>query len=595
MKRIIFLLFTVFVTLFIMSSCTIVKNASLDFSIRMTAEQIRLGTFTGGRLIFSNNVINQLEPGMLIPIMDKRQGFAKAEDSENYIFKTLEVYYGYYYVVDATSDALTLDYLLYNTDGKIVDHDENIIIVADSGPDSSTRETPHGLVYQTFTPRDSDFSGILEGCTLLSFPGEIPDEQEQQYFDTDEIYRTVIFRLQKSATQPYDYQSGVLAVYPTEPVLILGTHFYDNVVSDESQIKIKDPDLPLEISPGDYILDTHGNSARKVTNVNVSDDLSGFTVFHTDKIHVQKILGALEMNLEGDLAEVIARFGTDEQRQTLETLLQERSYFDIWNASGEASLWKGDTSQVDLELDYNCNLGASIFFNAKVDWSETSATGRFTIDSNADYGLVFKLLGVDPGSKMTGKFITIPIKIPIEKLTAGFIINLVADYESTTDNASIVYETKMKTGDGSFGAKFDAGVRLEFIWGWLPIPQAWCTPDVIYAPFPNASFEFLGTEFQQLRDNSLKIGLQLNVELNLLGAITFNEDFNLGIVTDFIYDSIDPNYHYWAEASVYSSIDNYKIGIGIPFTSLGYTWDMGTIWDDKSHIVSIPVDGLMAD
>jgi len=561
----------------------------------MTAEQIRLGTFTGGRLVFSDNMINQLETGMLIPIMDKRQGFAQAGDSENHIFKTLGVYYGYYYVVDATSEALTLDYLLYDTDGKIVTHEENIVIDADAGPTTSTRDSTYGLVYQTFSPRDSDFSQILEGCTLLSFPAEIPDEQEQQYFNTDEIYRTVIFRLQKSATQPYDYTSGVLAVHPTEPFLILGSHFFDEVVSDETQIKIKDPDLPHAISPGDYILDTHGNSARKVTNVNVSDDLYGFTVFHTDDIHVQKVLGALEMNLEGDLGEIIERYGTDEQRQMLSSVLKDRSYYDIWNSEGTASLWKGDTSQVDLELNYTCKLGANIFFNAKSDWSETSATGRFTIDSNADYDLVFKLLGVDPGSKMTGKFITYPIKIPIEKLTVGFTINLVADYESTTDNASIVYETKMKTGDGSFGAKFDAGVRLEFIWGWLPIPQAWCTPDVIYAPFPDASFEFLGTEFQQLRDNSLKIGLQVNVELNLLGAITFNEDFNLGIVTDFIYDPIDPNHHYWAEASIYTSFDNYKIGIGIPFTSIGYTWNMGTIYEDKTHIVSIPVDGLIAD
>ncbi len=586
MKRTGLFVLTFLITIFFLSSCVIMRE-KLDFHVRMTAEQIRQGTFTGGRLIVSNHEIDQLKPGMLIPIIDKRQGFVKAEDSEGYLFTTLEVYYGYYYVVDATVQTLTLDYLLYDEEGRIVNHRENMVIHADADSASQRKES-HGLVYQTLASRTTSYSQALEGCSFLSFPWDIPDEHEQQYFDHDKVYRTVLFRLQKSGTKPYNYQSGILAAHPTEDYIILGSRFFDNVVSEASRIKISDPDLPLWVGSGDYILDTHGSSARRITNASISDDDPGYTIFDTEDIHVQKVVGAFEMKLEGDLAEIIERYGTQEDRRLLETLIKNRSSFDFWNDQGSASLWKG-SSQVELEMEYDYRIGATIDFTATINWSETSFSGQLSIDSDADYELLFKLLGVDPGTKMTGKFITIPIKIPIEKLTFGVTISLVADFESDEENASIDYGMKVKNGGGSFGIQLDTGVRLEFLWGFIPYPRVWndSTPT---APLdPSVSVEFIETRFQELEDHTLKIGLQLNLELNLLGAIIYNQDFDLGIATDFIYDPIHPDYQYWADNSLYSKSDNVKIGIGVPFTSIGYTWNLGTVWDDQFHIVSIPL------
>ena len=70
MKRTLKWVILIMLFVFIFSGCQITKNAGLDFSIRLTAEQISQGSFTGGRLIFSENGINHLEQGTLIPILD---------------------------------------------------------------------------------------------------------------------------------------------------------------------------------------------------------------------------------------------------------------------------------------------------------------------------------------------------------------------------------------------------------------------------------------------------------------------------------------------------------------------------------------------
>src|SRR6056297_1569126 len=188
MKRILKWMILIVVFIFVLSGCQIKKIEDLDFSIRMTAEQIRQGSFTGGRLIFSETGINHLEKGTLIPIMDMIQGFVPIEGTEAFEFKTLETYYGYYYVVDSNSNALTLDYLLYDTEGVIVRHQEGLVvtdgeILTRSGQvlNSTTKSDSHYLLdYNKFQSRNSMGSRELEGASLLSFPKEKPTEEEQQ-------------------------------------------------------------------------------------------------------------------------------------------------------------------------------------------------------------------------------------------------------------------------------------------------------------------------------------------------------------------------------------------------------------------------------
>ena len=586
-----------------LSGCQIKKFEDLDFSIRMTSEQIRQGSFTGGRLIFSETGINQLEEGMLIPILDMVQGFVPIEGTETYEFQTLEEYYGYYYIVESTSDALTLDYLLYDIDGVIVQHEEGIIVTdgdilnrsGEALNNISTRAPHYLLRYSKYNSRNESGSRELEGASLLSFAKERPTEEEQQYFDPEKGYRTTLFRLQRSGTQAYDYTSGVIAAHETEPFLIIESRHFDDTHSDEDFIKIKDPDVP-EIEIGDYILDNATSTALVVTGKAASDDPDGFQVFFTNELHIQKVVGAMRIQVEGDLGEMIQRYGSDEQKERLYQLLSERSDYNIWDTKDKVSLWKND-GPVELDLSYDLHLGANMNVTTEVTWDRVSASGNFSIDSKNNLDLIFKLLAVDPGSDKVGKFITVPLKIPIEKFTLGVTLSLVSHYESEQSTSTIHYETDMQTGRCEFGVSYDVGVKLTYIWGFIPVPQAWCNCHEIYEPFSGASFKFTDTKIKELKKNTLKTGLEALFELNLFGAITFNLDANLGIALA-VNKKAFQDYDWWADVGVYGSLDNLKFGIGVPFTPIGYQWPLGTIWtldpeSEEGHIVSIPLDNLM--
>ncbi len=596
---------TILIVVFIiaLSGCQIKKFEDLDFSIRMTSEQIRQGSFTGGRLIFSETGINQLEEGMLIPILDMVQGFVPIEGTETYEFQTLEEYYGYYYIVESTSDALTLDYLLYDIDGVIVQHEEGIIVTdgdilnrsGEALNNISTRAPHYLLRYSKYNSRNESGSRELEGASLLSFAKERPTEEEQQYFDPEKGYRTTLFRLQRSGTQAYDYTSGVIAAHETEPFLIIESRHFDDTHSDEDFIKIKDPDVP-EIEIGDYILDNATSTALVVTGKAASDDPDGFQVFFTNELHIQKVVGAMRIQVEGDLGEMIQRYGSDEQKERLYQLLSERSDYNIWDTKDKVSLWKND-GPVELDLSYDLHLGANMNVTTEVTWDRVSASGNFSIDSKNNLDLIFKLLAVDPGSDKVGKFITVPLKIPIEKFTLGVTLSLVSHYESEQSTSTIHYETDMQTGRCEFGVSYDVGVKLTYIWGFIPVPQAWCNCHEIYEPFSGASFKFTDTKIKELKKNTLKTGLEALFELNLFGAITFNLDANLGIALA-VNKKAFQDYDWWADVGVYGSLDNLKFGIGVPFTPIGYQWPLGTIWtldpeSEEGHIVSIPLDNLM--
>lgn len=602
MKKVIQLVLFITLVIVLTTGCQVVRKAFFDFSIRMTAEQIRQGSFTGGRLIFSENDVNQLEAGNLIPILNKTSGFVPVDGGETYEFQTLDEKYGYYYVVASNGDSLTLDYLLYDADGKILEHEEGIVVRAGellnrNGTKITTDsvdDTHYHLSYSKLQTRDGIGSRELQGVSLLSFPNDIPNEDEQTYFDTDKKYRTVLFRLQESGTQPYAYTSGVIAAHETEPFLVIDSAFYDETRVSEDAIEINDPNLPM-VEIGDYILDSSTSTARKVTGLTVGNDPEGFQIFQTEGIHLQKAVSAMRVQVEGDIGEMIQRYGTTEQKERLHDLLSSRSDYNIWDTQATASLWKDD-GPVELELDYNIHLGANMSFTSDVTWDRVSASGSFSIDTRNNLDLIFELLGVDPGTEKKGTFIKVPLKIPIEKFTLGVTLKVVADYESEESTSTLRYEADMDTGNCELGVTYDVGAKLTFIWGFIPVPQAWCNCHEIYDPFSGASFNFEGTELKEVKENTLNIGLGALFELNLFGAITFNLDANLGICTEFVYKPLQ-DYDWWADVGVYGSLDHLKFGVGVPFTSIGYTWDFGTLLsidpDGDGHIVSIPLDDLM--
>jgi len=602
MKRTLKWMILIIVFIIVLSGCQIRKNEDLDFSIRMTIEQISQGSFTGGRLIFSENGINHLEKGTLIPILDMIQGFVPGGDGEGFEFKRFEENYGYYYVVESNPEFLILDYLLYDSNGKIIDHEERITVTegkllnvrGEEISHDSVNDFHYKLSYSNFSARDTHYSRELQGASLLSFPNEVPTEEAQMSIDTEKRYRTVLFRLQETGNQPYEYTSGVIAAHESEPFLIIDSSYYDETNSTDSLVGINDPDLP-EIEVGDYILDHSASSARRVTQIIPGNDTEDTQTFDTDVIHLQEAVGAMIIQVEGDLGEIIQRYGSQAEKKRLNELLS-RKHYDVWEAQGKANLWKGEDS-VQLELDYNTKLGINLDFKFVVTWHEVSGKGDFSVETKNGFGFFFKLDGHTADTEKKGTFFSIPLEISVEKFKIGIDFDIVADYEIEENNKSIYYYLNMQTGPCELGMYFDLGGKLAFKWGWLPYLTTWNKTHVIKNGFNKGSALFDAPHLKQLEDNKINMGIDAKFDFNIFKALIFNLDANIGI-SNSIVQRTQEGYDWWADIGSYGSLDHLKFGIGLPFSNIGHIWDFGTIWkqdpdSEEGRITSIPLDDIM--
>ncbi len=586
----------------LVTGCTIVRDDSLGFSVRMTAEQISQGSFTGGRLIYSATDLNQLTEGVLIPVLDQLQGFVPVDGGE-YEFKTIEERYGYYYVVEATPDKLILDYLLYNENGQIITHEEGIEVFEDEIHNrqghllnvEAIHENHYGLAFIKYDNMSENVPRSLQNVSLLSFPMEIPSENEQMTIDIDKRYRTVLFRLQKSGTQPYAYESGIISAHHSEPALVIDSVYYDQTDSDRELISINDPDLP-EIEVGDYILDSSTSTARKVTGISAVNGSSESKTYETDIIHLQEAVGALRIQLEGDLAEMIQRYGTKAAKEKLNAFVSRGNY-NIFDSQATASLWKGEDT-VQLEIGYDIHLGVNVNLKANVSWHEVSGKGGFAVESKNGFNFFFDLQGHASDTEKKGTFFTIPIDIDIEKFKLGVELNIIADYESEESTpASLDYIMSLNTGQCDFGVDFDIGAKLAFKLGFIPYAKTWHHCNATKKGFNKGSAFLDEPHLKQLQDNSVNIGINAVFDFDIFKALIFGLDANTGFNIKINKKDLQ-DYDWWADIGVYGSLEHLKFGIGIPFSNIGHTWDFGTIWtldpeSEEGHITSIPLDDIM--
>jgi len=196
-----------------------------------------------------------------------------------------------------------------------------------------------------------------------------------------------------------------------------------------------------------------------------------------------------------------------------------------------------------------------------------------------------------------GTFFSIPLEISVEKFKIGIDFDIVADYEIEENNKSIYYYLTMQTGPCELGMHFDVGGKLAFKWGWLPYLTTWNKTHAIKNGFNNGSALFDAPHLKQLEDNKINIGIDAKFDFNIFKAFIFNLDANIGI-SNSIVQRTQEGYDWWADIGSYGSLDHLKIGIGLPFSNIGHTWDFGTIWkqdpdSEDGHITSIPLDDIM--
>jgi len=590
-KKIKFVL-VILILVFVLSGCYVRKFYD-DFVVRMSMEQIKDGAFTGGRLIHSEDkTINLLEKGLLIPITNITKGWIQKDSGDEYEFGIIEKNYGYYYIVDIDSEKIILDYLLYDEFGKIIHHEENLVIsdgaIKSRYPNAANnimREYHHSMSYSKLNTREMINSRSFNNASFLSFPNETPTEEEMKFFDKDKVYKTTVFRLQETNGDLYKYDSGVIIAHETEPVLVFNSSYFDKMISDTDNIKVMDDEKP-DIAIGDYILDGETSVARKIIGkAGASDD--GFEMFIIEDTPIQDVLGMLEINVSGDLGEIIYKYGTQEQRDLLKSFAKKRGLYDLISEEGTASLW--DEGPAKMELDYRFYLGANIDLHSSSSWDQVSASGKFSFNYDANYDLIFKLLSADPGTNEKGKFISVPVKGAIDlgpvTLKAGLTFNLIGLYESNGADTALEFGVLSSIGDTEIGLTYDVGAKLNFIWGFIPVPQLWCDVHEIYSP-GKIDIDFIYPQKEELFSFDAGLGIGLGVDLNLFNAVKLSFDTG-GMCKLKFGESLKDDW--WIDVGYNIQAENVKFSIGIPMTSIGYTWDFGKVVDRNEHLFSIKI------
>ncbi|MCB1223974.1 MAG: hypothetical protein KDK21_08595, partial [Mesotoga sp.] len=308
-----FLLFVASViVVFSLSSCIVVDNPVL---VRVPFEELKGGAYYGGGLLFSPSdmSISHLGEGTLIAFQDLRMEWAPEEGSS-----IAERNYGYLYIKSIDGTGIEYEYLIYDSEGAIVKHVDSVFQPVSAGSQdlssSSDADFFSGVSYHSAAGMQDPY---ISSGYLLTFRHEIPDAESSGPVS----FRKVLFRVQQppmvSSTR---FPSGVIAVSNSIPrsLVINSSLLVQEPSAIENQIVFSKTSSLPNFSNGDYIFDTMKDSLRRVVSVNDSDPSK--VTLETEEAFVEEALGTLILNIEGDVSEIIEKFGTESDRSFAESV-----------------------------------------------------------------------------------------------------------------------------------------------------------------------------------------------------------------------------------------------------------------------------------
>jgi outer membrane protein assembly factor BamB len=559
----------------VFSSCVHRENPQPDYIVRMTLAQIREGSFTGGRLIYSHDdSVNMLRPGYLIPVIEMTKEWVKGETSEEYTFEAIATTYAYYYIVSVDDTKITMDYLSYNEDGMVLYHEENMEIAQDyiiSSPRNlDSAEFSEGLFYtprfSSVETRDTGGSQTLSGARLLSFPNDIPDETRQMQVREDtESYLTVLFRLQPTATTQYNYSNGLIGAHHSEPQLVINMAF----LAEESIQVLADGVVLLDyqslemptISPGDYLLLTPESSediagTRRIIEGTTQGDNFVLT---TESADFAEVTGGVELSISGDLEDLITRYG---YRGTIK-LIDLNEILTLWHEEG-----------LELDLDLKFLLELDIGMDITARWNELSMKGHFYMLSTDHLYLILKVLTDNKNPvdnlRLTLKEWKTCMQIGPVVIYADYLINAVASWD-------IPELDKLQLGggpwlDGKLGFDYDIGVKLKFAWGIFPYPSFWA--DFGSDSFLDMGFKLITPELP----NDMPREMQLNLGIEFQPKFRFGDAIGPSFTVPFMFENnlkkVNGKWSY--SLDLHPSID---LWINLKFLDYRNDWYIGRIWE----------------
>lgn len=394
---------------FSISSCIVVDNPVV---VRVPFEELKGGAYYGGGLLFSPSdmSISHLGEGTLIAFQDLTMEWTLEEGSS-----IAERNYGYLYIKSIDTTGIEYEYLIYDSEGAIVKHVDSIFQPVSVGSQdfssSSDVDFFSGVSYHSAAGmQDPDISNGY----LLTFRHDIPDGENS----TPISFRKVLFRVQQppmvSSTR---FPRGVIAVSNSIPrSLVINSSLLVQEPSEiENQIVFSRTSSIPRFSPGDYIFDTIKDSLRRVVSVNDTDPSR--VTLETEEAFVEEALGTLILNIEGDVSEIIEKFGSESDRSFAESVTT-----NLIKKEWEVSII--DDDEMKAAIKNKLVLDANISLDFHLSWNKFSSNG--TLRFPATVSSILEIVGkegfeiektkkvAEPKVSISVCGIPVKVSIPIE-------------------------------------------------------------------------------------------------------------------------------------------------------------------------------------
>jgi len=520
--------------------------------VRIPFEDLLQGGFYGGSLIYHplNPTASHLNPGALISFQDLLFGW-ELEENDEYTPVEIDQWYGYLYVKAIDQTRIIYDYLLYDAQGSIIERADNVTLALSVGePQFSTSRSEPGFSGISFHA-PTEFQNIgLAGSSLLSFIHETPVEGEEGANRETDNYRRIVFRLETSSRSPFDFKNGIIAASLCSPrSIVINSQFLPEYVdhgeATPTHIAFYKTDYLPSFQEGDFILDARWGVTRKIAAVDASSAV--YVLLETEEAFTDEALGSVIVHIEGDLEEIIGRYGSSADRERIERFYSERKQYNLLTIGWENEIYSRPELTVALENEFKIDIDISIHF--KLSWKEISSKGSIS------YPMQFKsiltiaaLAGFDvngekklgePGITFNVSGVTVKVSVPVS-----------FTYDLKAALAELDFEFGPVLGL-QLGFSYDIGAKIKFKWGFIPCGiKTWSHASGIFkrsASFEGPTITFDGNPFLEADAGiSLKPGItiagvfrpQMNIPFVIKNRLTFDAPDGLerstgALVTNF--------------------------------------------------------------
>ncbi len=438
--------------------------------VRIPFEELTQGAFYGGSLVYHplDPARSHLTKGTLIAFQDITYGWEDV-GNEEFVPHVVEKRYGYLYIQSIDMTTIVYDYLIYGPNGRILNRANGMVLNLMAGEPNFSQARANGeelgFAYHSNLQSTHPF---LQQSQLLSFIHELPEDEgdENEASDSRDIllqesFRRMVFRIENAGKTTLHSQQGVLGASIEHPrTLVMNSAYYTVVEFDgqnlSEQIAFSRTTQLPDFHVGDYILDAHYDGVREIIGID-DDPNRDYLIFHTQEAHMSDALGTVVVEIEGNLGQIIQRYGSPVDKQRL-AAAQKRYRVNLIEKSWTNELYDEAGLSVTLTNQFSLDVNVTLSFHKS--WKEVSSHGSITFPMEFSSILALDaILGfetekdcrlADPGISFTVSGVPVRISVPID-----FFYHLKAALAEWTMEFGPVLDLEL-------GFRFDVGAKIKF-------------------------------------------------------------------------------------------------------------------------------------